>query len=79
MLNGTLCIQAIQTEEKDDDTHWLIYWTVFAFFSLIDFFADKIMGILPLYWLAKVFKFVFLFEKCPLFLIKKMLELLHFF
>ncbi|KAH7726977.1 TB2/DP1 proteinHVA22 family protein [Aphelenchoides avenae] len=46
-------VKAIRTETKDDDTMWLIYWTVFASFSLLDFFAEGIMGIFPIYWLAK--------------------------
>uniref|UniRef100_A0A1I7YGX4 Receptor expression-enhancing protein n=1 Tax=Steinernema glaseri TaxID=37863 RepID=A0A1I7YGX4_9BILA len=29
-------VKAVRTSTKDDDTRWLIYWTVFAFFTLID-------------------------------------------
>lgn len=47
-------LQAIRTQHKEDDTKWLIYWTVFAFFSLVDFFAASIMSYFPFYWLAKV-------------------------
>ncbi|VBB31135.1 unnamed protein product, partial [Acanthocheilonema viteae] len=38
-------VKAIRTEQKEDDTQWLIYWTVFAFYSLIDFFAEAIMHV----------------------------------
>ena len=31
-----------------------MYWTVFASFSMFDFFADAVMGVLPFYWLSKV-------------------------
>ncbi|VDK23685.1 unnamed protein product [Anisakis simplex] len=55
-------VKAIRTAEKDDDTQWLTYWTVFAFFSLIDFFAHVIMDVIPLYWLAKVIFLLYLDE-----------------
>uniref|UniRef100_A0A7E4VSG8 Receptor expression-enhancing protein n=1 Tax=Panagrellus redivivus TaxID=6233 RepID=A0A7E4VSG8_PANRE len=48
-----MSVKAVRTEGKDDDTQWLIYWTVFAFFSLLDFFAEGIMSFFPIYWLAK--------------------------
>uniref|UniRef100_F1LEH1 Receptor expression-enhancing protein n=1 Tax=Ascaris suum TaxID=6253 RepID=F1LEH1_ASCSU len=53
-------VKAIRTAEKDDDTQWLTYWTVFAFFSLLDFFAHVIMDVVPLYWLAKVIFLLYL-------------------
>lgn len=39
---------------SDDDTQWLVYWTVFASFSLVDFFAERIYSVMPLYWLLKM-------------------------
>ncbi|KHN81327.1 Receptor expression-enhancing protein 5 [Toxocara canis] len=53
-------VKAIRTPEKDDDMQWLTYWTVFAFFSLLDFFAHAIMDVVPLYWLAKVIFLLYL-------------------
>ncbi|KAH7719878.1 TB2/DP1 proteinHVA22 family protein [Aphelenchoides avenae] len=47
-------VKAVRTETKDDDTQWLIYWTVFATFSLADFWADAILHYFPIYYLAKV-------------------------
>lgn len=46
-------IHAIETPRKEDDTKWLTYWVVFALFSLVEFFADIIVGWFPMYWLAK--------------------------
>lgn len=46
--------QAIRSAQKEDDTHWLIYWTVFAAFSLIDFIAEFIFSYFPVYWVFKV-------------------------
>ena len=28
-----MSIKALETDDKDDDTQWLMYWVVFAFFS----------------------------------------------
>jgi len=53
-------IKAIESHSKDDDTKWLTYWVVFAIFSLVEFFADLIVGWFPLYWLAKCFFFMWL-------------------
>lgn len=38
---------------SDDDTQWLIYWCAFALYSLLDFAADGLNRLLPLYWLLK--------------------------
>merc|ERR1719183_764144 len=32
--------KAIETKQKGDDTQWLIYWTVYAFFSILEAFID---------------------------------------
>jgi len=41
---------AIESTSKDDDTQWLIYWTVFGSLSVCDVFADEVV---PGYWLIK--------------------------
>lgn len=51
-------IHAIESHNKEDDTKWLTYWVVFAVFSVVEFFADTLVGWFPLYWLAKVRKTV---------------------
>lgn len=53
-MHEGIVFQAIRTSQKDDDTHWLIYWTVFAAFSLIDFFAEILLCYFPVYWVFKV-------------------------
>ncbi|PIO55062.1 TB2/DP1, HVA22 family, partial [Teladorsagia circumcincta] len=52
---------AVRTKDTTDDTQWLIYWCVFAVFSLIDFFAGSIMHWFPFYYLFKVMFLIFLF------------------
>ncbi|KAF8368046.1 hypothetical protein PRIPAC_85875 [Pristionchus pacificus] len=54
-------VKAIRTDEKTDDTKWLIYWTVFGFFSLIDAFAKGIMHAFPIYFLFKALFLMYLF------------------
>lgn len=53
-------MKALESKEKDDDTKWLTYWVVFAYFSIVEYFADFIVGWFPLYWLAKCTFFVWL-------------------
>uniref|UniRef100_A0AAR5QK93 Receptor expression-enhancing protein n=1 Tax=Dendroctonus ponderosae TaxID=77166 RepID=A0AAR5QK93_DENPD len=48
-----LSIHAIESHKKDDDTKWLTYWVIFALFSVVEYFADFIVGWFPLYWLIK--------------------------
>jgi receptor expression-enhancing protein 5/6 len=46
-------IKAIESPDKSDDTQWLIYWVVYAFFSLLEFFADIFLFWIPLYAFLK--------------------------
>lgn len=46
-------IKAIESPEKDDDTMWLMYWVVFAAFSVVEFFSDIFLSWFPFYFLAK--------------------------
>ncbi|CAD5216288.1 unnamed protein product [Bursaphelenchus okinawaensis] len=54
-------VKSLRTASYDDDRKWLVYWTVFAFFSLVDFFANCILSYFPAYWLAKVVFLVYLY------------------
>jgi len=46
-------VKAIESKNKDDDVQWLMYWVVFAVFSIAEFFSDFLVGWVPFYWLAK--------------------------
>merc|ERR1711935_906429 len=35
------------------DTQWLVYWVVFAAFSVCEFFSDILVGWVPFYWFLK--------------------------
>ncbi|KJH42373.1 TB2/DP1, HVA22 family [Dictyocaulus viviparus] len=54
-------VKAVRTKKKSDDTQWLIYWCVFAVFSLVDFFASGIMRLFPFYWLFKMIFLIYLY------------------
>ena len=43
----------LESSNKEDDTKWLIYWVVFASFSMLESFSDLIIGWMPFYWLCK--------------------------
>ena len=47
-------MKALNSRSKDDDTQWLIYWVVFSYFSVVEFFSDIVCGWIPFYWLFKV-------------------------
>lgn len=53
-------IKAIESPQKGDDTKWLTYWTVFAAFSLVEYFSNFIVGWIPVYWLVKCIFFLWL-------------------
>ncbi|KAK4884314.1 hypothetical protein RN001_000585 [Aquatica leii] len=53
-------IRAIESPSKNDDTKWLTYWVVFSIFSVVEYFADFIVGWFPMYWLMKCIFMVWL-------------------
>lgn len=48
-----MSVKAIESDAKEDDTQWLMYWVVFAFFSVFEFFGDILVGWIPAYWFCK--------------------------
>lgn len=51
-------IKAVRSPNKDDDTQWLVYWIVFATFSILDFSA---FSAIPFYWLFKIAFLMYLY------------------
>eukprot|EP00033_Pygsuia_biforma_P000357 GCRY01000430.1.p1 GENE.GCRY01000430.1~~GCRY01000430.1.p1 ORF type:complete len:136 (-),score=7.36 GCRY01000430.1:75-482(-) len=51
---GYRSFKAVKTEDKEDDTQWLMYWVCLAAFTVFEFFADRIISFLPFYWEIKV-------------------------
>ncbi|KAK6102699.1 TB2/DP1 HVA22 family protein [Brugia pahangi] len=54
-------VKAIRTPNKDDDTQWLMYWTVFATFSIADSIASVITHFFPIYWIFKATFLLYLY------------------
>jgi receptor expression-enhancing protein 5/6 len=51
---------AIESPGKSDDTHYLTYWVVYAFFSVIEFWSGVILYWIPFYWVFKTIFFLYL-------------------
>ncbi|VDP69076.1 unnamed protein product [Echinostoma caproni] len=49
-------VKAIETQQKEDDTQWLIYWVVFAFVQLVEGCTFSLLTYLPFYFILKVWK-----------------------
>lgn len=54
-------IQALETEETDDDKQWLTYWIIFGIFTLLDDFLGCILNMIPYYFWIKLVFFIYLF------------------
>jgi len=54
-------VKAIESTNKDDDTQWLMYWVVFASFSIVEFWTDILLSWFPFYWLGKCLFLVWCF------------------
>lgn len=45
---------AIETKNKGDDTQWLVYWVIFAFFHIAETFIDYLLYWIPFYYAFKL-------------------------
>jgi len=54
---GYASFKAIESNSKDDDTQWLIYWVVYGAFAMSELVTDVVFFWVPFYWF---FKCVFL-------------------
>mmetsp|Transcript_19416 Transcript_19416/g.46919 ORF Transcript_19416/g.46919 Transcript_19416/m.46919 type:complete len:191 (+) Transcript_19416:111-683(+) len=46
--------ESIEQKNKGDDIQWLVYWVLYAFFSLIETFKDFILYWIPFYYAFKL-------------------------
>lgn len=51
-------IKAIETDDKDDDTQWLMYWVVYSYVTFCEFFIDMILWWFPFYFTTKFLLFL---------------------
>ena len=56
-------MKSIETNsnDDDDDKHWLTYWICFAFFNLIETFSGFILRFIPFYFFLKIIFLIWLF------------------
>merc|ERR1719495_685931 len=54
-------VLAIESNKKDDKTQWLMYWTVFATFSILEYWVDILLSWITFYWLLKCIFLVWCF------------------
>jgi len=46
--------QAIESKTKGDDTQWLVYWVIFAIFSILEVFVELVLYWIPFYYAFKL-------------------------
>lgn len=46
--------ESIEQKSKGDDIQWLVYWVLYAFFSLVETFKDFILYWIPFYYAFKL-------------------------
>mmetsp|Transcript_13688 Transcript_13688/g.17849 ORF Transcript_13688/g.17849 Transcript_13688/m.17849 type:complete len:182 (+) Transcript_13688:160-705(+) len=47
-------LKAIEAKTKGDDVQWLVYWVIFAFFSILETFVDILLYWIPFYYAFKL-------------------------
>ena len=57
-----MSIRAIETDGKDDDTEWLIYWIVYASFSMLEYFVDHVIYWIPFFYPLKIVFLIWCFS-----------------
>jgi len=54
--------KAIKSEDKEDDTQWLTYWVVYAFFVVVESLTDLLLHWIPFYYGVKLAFLVWCFS-----------------
>lgn len=70
-----MSFKALATPQPDDDTQWLTYWVVFAFFSLTEQCTSLFMSWIPFYLYLKLGFFVWCFFPTTLVSLSQVLEI----
>ncbi|KAI8380329.1 TB2/DP1, HVA22 family-domain-containing protein [Blakeslea trispora] len=46
--------KTIESPSRENDTQWLTYWTVIAFFRMVEYFSDILLFWFPFYYTFKI-------------------------
>lgn len=46
--------QAVESKTKGDDVQWLVYWVIFAFFTILESFVEVLLYWIPFYYAFKL-------------------------
>lgn len=60
VIPAYLSLVALETPGKNDDTEFLTYWVVYAFFTILEFWSSLLVNWVPAYWLLKTLFFLYL-------------------
>jgi receptor expression-enhancing protein 5/6 len=60
VVPGYYSLLALESRNTNDDVHYLTYWVVYAFFSVIEFWSKQILYWIPFYWLFKTIFFLYI-------------------
>ncbi|XBW37839.1 hypothetical protein QEN19_003414 [Hanseniaspora menglaensis] len=55
-----LSLKALKTVSKNDDTELLVYWVVYGFFNVIEFWSKSILGWIPFYFFFKTLFLIYI-------------------
>lgn len=53
--------KALESDDKEDDTQWLTYWVVYAFFTVFDEMTSWILNLMPFYFMIKLVLMIWMF------------------
>lgn len=54
--------KAIESKLRDESTHWIMYWIIYTFFSVIETFSNAIVYYFPFYFAVKFGLLMWLFS-----------------
>lgn len=60
VIPGYYSLQALETRDSRDDTHYLTYWVVYAAFSVLEFWSNALLYWVPFYWIFKTVFFLYI-------------------
>lgn len=57
-----MSFKAIESSDSNDDTQWLTYWVVYAFFTVFNDIVVYCLGFIPFFYILKVALYIWMFH-----------------